>query len=110
VSGQTAGQRHWWADPARHAYRAADAERPEDGCASCGYLAEMHPNKAPAAGQAEVSAELILDGDFTQAATLRRPCPAPAPLVLNGGPYVGCQREDGHDGPHEVRITWGERS
>jgi hypothetical protein len=55
VSGAVSGQRHWWADPARHAYRAADAERPEDGCASCGYLAEMHPNKAPATGQTEVS-------------------------------------------------------
>ena len=40
---------------------------------------------------------------------LREPCPAPAPLVVNGSPYVGCAREKGHDGPHKVEITWGDR-
>jgi hypothetical protein len=39
--------------------------------------------------------------------TLRQDCPAPAPLVVNGGGYVGCSREAGHDGPHTVTITWG---
>lgn len=40
---------------------------------------------------------------------IRQPCPAPAPLVVNGSPYVGCALEKGHDGQHEVRITWGDR-
>ncbi len=39
----------------------------------------------------------------------RQPCPAPAPLVVNGSPFVGCQREAGHKGQHEVRIAWGDR-
>lgn len=38
--------------------------------------------------------------------TLSRPCQAPAPLVVNGEPFVGCSRETGHEGPHEVKITW----
>lgn len=37
---------HWWADPARHDYRPADPDRPEDGCRSCGHLADLHPNKS----------------------------------------------------------------
>lgn len=38
----TRAGRYWWADPAAHPYRAADQDRPEDGCASCGYLAAAH--------------------------------------------------------------------
>lgn len=34
------------------------------------------------------------------------PCNAPAPLVVNGGQYVGCQGIAGHEGNHEVRINW----
>ena len=34
------------------------------------------------------------------------PCNAPAPLVVNGGQYVGCQGIQGHEGNHEVRINW----
>ncbi len=37
---------------------------------------------------------------------IRQLCPAPAPLVANGYPYVGCMLEKGHDGPHKVEITW----
>lgn len=33
-------------------------------------------------------------------------CNAPAPLVANGVTYVGCQQEQGHEGHHEVVITW----
>lgn len=41
--------------------------------------------------------------------TIRQPCNAPAPLVLNGGPYAGCTLERDHDGAHELRITWSSR-
>jgi hypothetical protein len=34
------------------------------------------------------------------------PCNAPAPLVVNGAQYVGCQGIKGHEGNHEVRINW----
>lgn len=34
------------------------------------------------------------------------PCNAPAPLVVNGAQYVGCQGIMGHEGNHEVRINW----
>ncbi len=40
---------------------------------------------------------------------LRQPCLAPAPLVVNGSPFVGCKLDAGHDGQHEVRIAWGDR-
>jgi hypothetical protein len=40
---------------------------------------------------------------------LREHCLAPAPLVVNGSPYVGCALEKGHDGPHKVEITWAAR-
>lgn len=33
-------------------------------------------------------------------------CSAPAPLVVNGAPYVGCQLPDNHEGQHEVKVTW----
>lgn len=33
-------------------------------------------------------------------------CNAPAPLVVNGAQYVGCQGIKGHEGNHEVRINW----
>lgn len=36
-------------------------------------------------------------------------CPAPAPLVVNGSPYVGCQLDAGHEGPHSVTATWAAR-
>jgi len=39
-------------------------------------------------------------------AELRRPCPAPAPLVVNGSPYVGCDLAAGHEGNHKVTIQW----
>jgi hypothetical protein len=38
--------------------------------------------------------------------TLRQDCSAPAPLVVNGGTFVGCSREQGHEGQHQVTITW----
>lgn len=37
------------------------------------------------------------------------PCRAPAPLVVNGSPYVGCQLPENHDGQHEVKVTWTSR-
>jgi hypothetical protein len=40
------GTLYWWADPARHDYRPADPDRPEDGCASCGYVAASHAEAA----------------------------------------------------------------
>lgn len=33
-------------------------------------------------------------------------CNSPAPLIINGGMYCGCQRPTEHEGPHEVRISW----
>lgn len=33
-------------------------------------------------------------------------CNAPAPLVVNGAPYCGCQLQKDHDGRHEVYISW----
>lgn len=33
-------------------------------------------------------------------------CNVPAPLVINGGMYCGCQMVEGHEGSHEVRINW----
>ena len=40
---------------------------------------------------------------------IRQPCDAPAPLVVNGGRYVGCQLDKGHEGQHEVKISWDAR-
>lgn len=37
------------------------------------------------------------------------PCRAPAPLVVNGSPYVGCQLLENHEGQHEVKVTWTSR-
>lgn len=39
--------------------------------------------------------------------SIRVPCGAAAPLVVNGGGFVGCTK-DKHDADekHEVRITW----
>lgn len=34
-------------------------------------------------------------------------CEYPAPLVVNGGSYIGCQKDAGHEGQHEIRIEWG---
>lgn len=39
--------------------------------------------------------------------TMRSPCGAAAPLVANGGGYVGCQLVQGHDGEHSITIKWG---
>lgn len=39
-------------------------------------------------------------------AVLEIPCNAPAPLVVNGRQYTGCQRAQGHDGPHQLSISW----
>ncbi len=33
-------------------------------------------------------------------------CAAPAPLVVNGASYVGCQLTNGHDGDHSITIKW----
>lgn len=33
-------------------------------------------------------------------------CSAPAPMVVNGAPYIGCQLPDNHEGNHEVKVTW----
>lgn len=33
-------------------------------------------------------------------------CDAAAPLVANGGGFVGCQLPKDHVGAHEVKITW----
>lgn len=38
--------------------------------------------------------------------TIKMLCAAPAPLVVNGAPYVGCQLGRDHEGDHEVKITW----
>jgi hypothetical protein len=48
---------------------------------------------------------IVFGGD---AQTLRVPCGAAAPLVVNGGGFVGCSLAK-HPWPevkHEVRITW----
>lgn len=35
-------------------------------------------------------------------------CAYPAPLVVNGGGFAGCQLDKGHTGQHSITITWGE--
>ena len=57
----------------------------------------------------EVSDRLRVVDQRCASMIFRQPCPAPAPLVVNGSPFVGCQLDAGHDGQHEVRITWGDR-
>lgn len=37
---------------------------------------------------------------------IRQSCGAPAPLVANGGGYVGCTLDKGHDGAHKVDVQW----
>lgn len=85
---------HWWADPARHDYRPADADRPEDGCARCGYLADMHPDDSalsvtPGSGQWRVGQHYgihIYEGD-RPVATFHRPEDAKrAVAAVNGQP------------------------
>jgi len=44
----------------------------------------------------------ILPGAFT----LNKRCSAPAPLAANGGAYVGCRHDPGHDGDHEAIFIW----
>lgn len=39
-------------------------------------------------------------------AAVLRTCAAPAPLVANGAPYVGCTLPKDHDGEHMVVIRW----
>lgn len=39
--------------------------------------------------------------------TLPQRCNFPAPLVINGAPYCGCQLPKDHDGQHEVKVKWG---
>lgn len=34
-------------------------------------------------------------------------CNAPAPAVVNGGGYLGCALDAGHDGQHSTTLTWG---
>ena len=34
------------------------------------------------------------------------PCLIPAPAVINGGTFVGCQLEKNHEGNHQVTIVW----
>jgi hypothetical protein len=43
---------------------------------------------------------------FNDNVTLTVRCEAPAPVVVNGGAYVGCVRDKGHDGLHKVEIQW----
>lgn len=33
-------------------------------------------------------------------------CQAPAPLVVNGGLFAGCSLAEGHEGEHQVKISW----
>jgi hypothetical protein len=35
------------------------------------------------------------------------PCGSPAPLVVNGAAFVGCDLERGHPGHHHVEVVWG---
>ena len=46
-----------------------------------------------------------LSGDFPSGRLVLR-CEAPAPLVANGAPFVGCSKEQGHEGDHEVTVRW----
>lgn len=52
--------------------------------------------------------ELLILGETVTPldAVLEIPCNAPAPLVVNGRQYTGCQRVQGHDGPHQLSISW----
>lgn len=34
------------------------------------------------------------------------PCNYPAPVVVNGGIFCGCQKVKDHEDQHEVRISW----
>ena len=57
-----------------------------------------------------MSDEQNIKGYFQEAQVqiLKRPCGAAAPLVVNGAPFVGCSKEQGHDGQHSITISWGE--
>ena len=37
---------------------------------------------------------------------LKMACNAPAPVVVNGGTYCGCQLVKDHEGRHEIYISW----
>lgn len=38
--------------------------------------------------------------------TIEGRCNTPAPLVVNGSAYVGCELPLGHEGPHTVTCKW----
>lgn len=38
---------------------------------------------------------------------LRIRCNYPAPLVVNGAIFCGCELDKGHEGQHKITITWG---
>lgn len=59
----------------------------------------------PTDPRGSAASKLTVEGDFS----IKIPCSAPAPLVVNGALFVGCQLDKDHDGPHKVEITWGLR-
>lgn len=50
----------------------------------------------------QISPILVTRGEFT----IKFNCGAPAPLVVNGAMFVGCEKEKQHDGAHSVTIRW----
>ena len=58
--------------------------------------------KEPTKAVEETPVEEVVEEDTN----IVLPCNAPAPLVVNGAQYVGCQMIKGHEGNHEVRINW----
>lgn len=45
-------------------------------------------------------------GTATRDATLKVSCGAAAPVVVNGGGFVGCSLASGHAGSHEIKVSW----
>jgi len=42
----------------------------------------------------------------TENGTLGAACNAPAPVVANGALLISCTLARGHDGSHEVKVSW----
>lgn len=51
----------------------------------------------------------LITASLAEPSRLLAPCGAPAPVVVNGGAWVGCSLPSGHAGSHEVTVKW-ERS
>lgn len=44
--------------------------------------------------------------EIPEVVKVRNLCNDAAPLVVNGGAYIGCRLEEGHEGQHYIEIWW----